>query len=303
MVFCVIAIIIFGILGLFSAKYRTYFREALRCVGRQATLRKCDTDFDNKIKSKITAKLMGKSPSTARFVYKRFYLISWVFVILLFWSAAIFVTGIYNFYSFGNCNGPGAEGFCIFDTMSDIGYSVIGGISAKDLIPASADDDPFLGGENAKVTIIEFGCFRCSYTKEFESTRKQLLEKYNNSIKFVFRNFPLPQHNLSRETAEASNCALEQGKYWEYHNSLFDNQKNMSIEIMKKIAIDIGANAEQFNQCFDSKKFKDEVEKDYQDGLKSKLYGTPTFFINGRALVGPKPIGEFIKIIDEELGK
>ena len=305
MVFCIVALVMFGVLGIFSAKYRTYFKEALRCVGRQMTLRKCDTDFDNKIKSKITARLMNRSPKAAKFVYKKFSWVSWVFVLLMFWSIASIGIGVYNTVAYGNCNGEESTDFCIFnpDMTGNSGHSMHEGLEKKELTPASVDDDPFIGGENAKVTIIEFGCFRCKYTKKAEETRKQILQKYGDKIKFVFRNFPLPSHDLSRETAEASDCALEQDKYWEYHDQLFANQKNMSVEKIKSIAADLGLDAKKFNECFDSRKYQQEVEKDHQDGLKSGIYGTPTFFINGRPLVGPRTFEEFVQIIDEELKK
>ncbi len=305
MVFCIIALVVFGVLGIFSAKYRTYFKEALRCVFRQITLRKCDTDFDNKMKSKITAKLMNVNPHMAKIVYKRFALISWVFIILMFGSIAATGIGIYNAISYGNCDGQESTEFCIFNpgTTGDSGYSVQDGMEKGQLIPASPDDDPYIGGEDVNVTIIEFGCFSCKYTKTAELVRKQVIEKYRGKIKFVFRNFPLPKHPFSREAAEAADCALEQNKYWEYHDKLFESQKNMSIEKIKEIAIDLGLDTSKFDTCFDTKKYKDEVERDYQDGLKSKIYGTPTFFINGRPLVGPQSLGAFSRIIDEELVK
>ena len=269
------------------------------------TLRKCDTNFDNKMKSKISAKLMKKSPLAAKFIYKRFSWISWAFVLLMFWSIISIGIGAYNTVVYGNCNGEESTDFCLFnpEMTGNSGHSMHEGLEKKDLIPASADDDPSLGGENAKVTIIEFGCFRCKYTKKAEETMKKLLEKYGDKIKIVFRNFPLPSHDLSRETAEAAECAKEQDKYWEYHDKLFENQKTISLEKIKSIAGEVDLNQEKFNECFDSRKYQQEVEKDHQDGLKSGIYGTPTFFINGRPLVGPRTFEEFVQIIDEELAK
>src|SRR3989344_7641011 len=115
MVFCIVGIVVFGILGVFSGKYRTYFKEAIRCVGRQMTLRKCDTDFDNKMKSKITAKLLKRSPTAARFVYKRFSVISWIFILLMFWSIGTTGLAVYNAAAYGNCNGAESTEFCLFN--------------------------------------------------------------------------------------------------------------------------------------------------------------------------------------------
>ena len=303
MVFCIVGIVVFGILGIFSGKYRTYFKEAIRCVGRQMTLRKCDTDFDNKMKSKITAKLLKRSPTAARFVYKRFSVISWIFILLMFWSIGTTGLAVYNAAAYGNCNGPESTEFCLFNpTMTgELGHSMHEGKTDGKLLPADVDDDPFVGAEDAKVTVIEFGCYTCPYTKKAEYVREKIQEEYGDKVKFVFRNFPLANHQLSRELAEASECANEQGKFWEYHKTLFDNQKVESVEKIKTLATDTGLDMQKFNECFDTRKFQDEVEKDHQDGMTSGIFGTPTFFINGRSLVGPRTWQEFKDIIDQEL--
>ena len=116
MVFCIIGLAIFGILGIFSAKYRAYAKEAWRCLKRQVTLRPCDTDFDKKMRAKLAGKFM-RFPSLSRTVYKIFPALSWAMVIMLF--AGIYWTGVgvYNTIQFGNCNGPGSHDFCIFNPL------------------------------------------------------------------------------------------------------------------------------------------------------------------------------------------
>jgi len=111
---CVIAMIVFGILAIFSASYRPVAKEAFDCVFRRITLRKCESGLDTRMKSKIVGKLMIKSPGFARQVYVHFEKISWFFVILFFVS--LFFTGqaVYNIVLYDNCNGPVDEnGFCI----------------------------------------------------------------------------------------------------------------------------------------------------------------------------------------------
>ena len=103
MVFCIVGLVVFGILGLFSAKYRDYFHESFRCVFRMAMLKPCDTDFDQKMKAKITTKLMKVSPALANFNYKHFGKISIVFVVMMFISFGLFLGGIYNYVLYGNC--------------------------------------------------------------------------------------------------------------------------------------------------------------------------------------------------------
>ena len=114
MVVCIIAFVVLAFMGIFSAKYRAYAKEAGRCVFRMVTLRPCDTDFDQKVKSKITTKLMTKSPKAASFVYKRFNVISLIFVVIFFVSIALTANAVYNLAVYGTCDPY--TGDCIFTT-------------------------------------------------------------------------------------------------------------------------------------------------------------------------------------------
>lgn len=112
---CIIAMVIFGILSIFSAKYRPLAKESFDCVFRRVTFRKCQSDLDSRIKGKLVGKLMTQSPTSAKLLYKHFETISWIFVILFFVS--LFFTGqaVYNLVVYDNCNGPNADpGTCIF---------------------------------------------------------------------------------------------------------------------------------------------------------------------------------------------
>lgn len=111
---CFIAIFVFGILGIFSAKYRSYAKEAFSCTFRKMTLRKCDTAFDDRMKGKIAGKLMKRSPKAARFVYRRFEIISWIFTIILIVSLIFTVITAYNLIVYGTCD-PQNPGQCIFN--------------------------------------------------------------------------------------------------------------------------------------------------------------------------------------------
>ncbi len=101
---CVIALVVFGILGIFSATHRQYFKEALSCVGRRVTLRPCNTNFDQVMKSKIVAKVMKRSPKLASFTHKNFEVISWVFMILMFVSMGYSAYSLYNLAVHGTCD-------------------------------------------------------------------------------------------------------------------------------------------------------------------------------------------------------
>ena len=119
---CIIALVVFAILGLFSAKYRAYFLEAFDCVFKKMTLRKCTTSFDKKMKMKITSRLAGVNKSLGSFVYKHFETISWIFTIImilsLIWSAYVGVSGVYNWVAYGNCYGPDSAQVCVLNTIT-----------------------------------------------------------------------------------------------------------------------------------------------------------------------------------------
>ena len=115
---CIVALIVFAFLGIFSARYRSLAAEAFDCVFRKATFRKCRTDLDERIKSRVSAKLLVHSPKTAKFVFKNFTLLSYIFVILTILSLVLTMNGAYNYIKFGNCNGADSQEFCIINKIS-----------------------------------------------------------------------------------------------------------------------------------------------------------------------------------------
>ena len=301
---CILALVVFGIMGIFSATHRKLAKEAFDCVFRKITFRKCHTGLDSRIKSGITGRILKFSPSIGNFTFKHFESISWIFTIIMIWSVVAVAIGGYNFYVYGNCNGPVENpGFCIFDPQGKNDVTGIGFKYDGPFVYPRIDDDPSLGNNNSKVEIIEFGCFLCPYTKKAEATVKQIISDYGDKVHYVYRDFPLNErHQGSDLHAEAADCALEQGKYWEYHDLLFQNQ-NMTnhTTVMIELAQQIELNMTQFNACFESMKYKDEVQKDFEDGSKAKVFGTPTFFINGDKIVGPHDYQDFKKIIDKKI--
>jgi len=113
MVVCIIALVVFAFMGIFSAKYRSYAKESSKCVFRMVTLRPCDSQFDEKMKSKITGKLIKRSPKTAGLVYRNFKLLSWIFVIIFFVSFIYMAVGFYNLAVLGTCDPVSGE--CVFN--------------------------------------------------------------------------------------------------------------------------------------------------------------------------------------------
>lgn len=198
----------------------------------------------------------------------------------------------------------------------NVAGSNIGGQQAPQAgakVDVSADNDAFLGNEKAKVVVIEFSDFQCPFCRSmWRDTLPQIKKDYidTGKIKFVYRDFPLDFHAGAKPAAEGTECARDQGKFWELHDKIFqeqDKQGQGTIQFTKadvvKWAGQIGLNMSQFNQCLDSGKYKAEVEKDMADGTAAGVSGTPATFINGRLLVGAQPYSSFKAIIDEELSK
>jgi protein-disulfide isomerase len=284
-------------MSIFSAKYRPLAKEGLRCVFRTLTFKPCDTGLDDRIKAEMVSGMLRRSPRAARFLNVHFTLLSWVFIILTLASFAYSAYGLYNFYFYGNCDGPESTGACIInDITGDYGRFS----HPTELVPPNSTDGITSGNSSASVTIIEFGCFTCPYTGKAESTVKELLSK--NDIFYVFKPFPLPNHNNSYETAVAVLCANKQGKQWELRQAVFAQQGVCEAEggpAIKELAKDAGLDMTAFNKCFDNNETGSDLDRYIQQGKDAHIYATPTFFVNGKPVVGPQSLAEFEKLISE----
>jgi protein-disulfide isomerase len=160
------------------------------------------------------------------------------------------------------------------------------------------------GAKDAAVTIVEFSDFQCPYCQAAVATINQLMAQYAGKIKLVFRDFPIPNlHPLAPKAHEAARCAAEQDKFWEYHDRLFEKSPLLSPADLKQYARDLKLNGDEFDKCVDGGKYQAAIASDVQDGTRLGASGTPTFFINGRMIVGAQPISTFQKIIDSEMAK
>jgi protein-disulfide isomerase len=171
-------------------------------------------------------------------------------------------------------------------------------------IQVDTGGDPQIGPDNAKVTIVEFSDFQCPYCKRFrDDTLDALIKEYGDKIRFVYRDFPLSSlHPEAEKSAEAAECANEQGKFWEMHDLLYENQATLGDALYKDLADQLKLDTKQFDECLSSGKYADKVAADQKAGESYGVSGTPTFFINGWSLVGAQPITAFETIIDRELG-
>jgi protein-disulfide isomerase len=128
-------------------------------------------------------------------------------------------------------------------------------------------------------------------------------QTYGNKVRIVFKDFPLPNHAEAFKASEAAHCSGEQGKYWEMHDAMFANQRELQVPALKKAARALGLDGAKFDQCLDSGKHTANVRADYELGEKMGVNSTPTIYINGRPLVGAQPFEAFKQIIDEELAR
>jgi protein-disulfide isomerase len=159
------------------------------------------------------------------------------------------------------------------------------------------------GPKNAPVTIVEFSDFQCPFCKTVVPTLEALQKQYGSKLKIAFKNQPLPFHTNARLAAAASLAANAQGKFWEYHDKLFANQQALDRPSLDKYAAELGLDMGKFKSALDSNKFDAQITADATEATWAGVDGTPTFFINGRRLVGAQPIDEFKAIIQDELKK
>ena len=310
---CIIALVVFGILGIFSATHRQVFFEACDCVFRRVTLRKCKTGLDKRLKGQVTGSIMRFSPKTAGFVFKYFEVFSWLFLILMVVSIYYTADGTYNYIIYGNCNGPGSTEFCIFDPFAQSAEEQVSTChenigDAKDSVlipPKDLTGMKRFGNPDSGVTFIHFGCYTCEFTKKAQTDVTKILEEFLDQINYVYIDYPLPTHELSFEASMAANCIYNQSKeaYLKYSDMIFSEEEPITKEDLYTYASQLDIDQEEFDVCLTTQSTSEIVAENQAIGQAIGVYGTPTFFINEKALVGPQPYKPFRKLIKDELNK
>jgi len=174
-----------------------------------------------------------------------------------------------------------------------------GGGSASGTENAVADDSnasqghPQRGPNGAPVTIVEFSDFQCPYCRQAEPTLKQVRNKYGDRVRIVYMDFPLSFHPQAMGAALAARCADEQGRFWAYHDALFADQSRLSTPALKDLAARLNLDTASFDSCLDQRKYESTVLSDKAEGKNANVTGTPTFVVNGTALVGAQPLSAF----------
>jgi protein-disulfide isomerase len=160
-------------------------------------------------------------------------------------------------------------------------------------------DDPSLGPPDAPVTIIEYGDFGCTNCRYWfnQGVLEKIRSTYGDKVRFVWRDFPVITAE-SPKAAEAGQCAYDQGKFWEYHDLLYQRAPALSISDLKAYAKELGLNEREFNQCLDSGKHQATVERDLQDAHQRGFSAPPTFLVNNEPILGPASFEVFKNAID-----
>ena len=297
--FCIIAAIILSILGIFSASNRRLAGEALDCVFHRITFRPCTTGFDEKMKAKILGKVITRSEGTARFLNKNFEPLSWIFFVILLAASIMFIRGLVLFYTTGSCNGANSTGFCVFDPTGENTKtsSATEGACQVPTNPAGTNLTlqnvdlsiwPVMNS-GSKGQVVFIGCYACEYTRSAYPQIRKLVDKYGPEL--YFGEYPTKLNNDS--LSQIGYCVYKQDplKYWQMNDALFaeDVSALQDATATQQILTNLGLDLTSINACTADPATESNVQKLYAEIKKTNFFGTPTVFINGEPLVGPKP--------------
>ena len=162
--------------------------------------------------------------------------------------------------------------------------------------------DPVRGAKAAEVTLVQFSDFQCEACKELSENLKAVMRSYPDTVRLVWKDMPNESaHPLATLAAVAAGCAGRQGKFWEYHDELFDRQAYLSEEEFRKIATDLELKSDSFQACYDAHDTLAVVRKGYEEGQALKILSTPTIYIGSTSYTGALGIEELSKIIQKAL--
>lgn len=182
-----------------------------------------------------------------------------------------------------------------------------GSIGSAGSVPGITAQDHVTGSPTAAAVLIEYSDFQCPACKAYEPIVQQLKDKYGDRLALVYRYFPLTQlHKYAQLSSQAAEAADKQGNFWAMHDLLFDRQASWADSLDAKPAFvgyakELGLNVDQFTADLASQAVKDRIAADVRSGNAARVPGTPTFFFNGRQVLNPRGIDDFIKLIDDAL--
>lgn len=175
-------------------------------------------------------------------------------------------------------------------------------------ISAINDNENIKGNKNATTTLIEYSDFQCPACGSYYPIVKKISEDMGEQVQFAYRHFPLPQHKNAKLAATVAEAAGKQGKFWEMHDLIFQNQSDWSEEknasaIFAKYAQELNLDLARFQTDIASEEIKAKIENDSQSGVKAGVNSTPSFFLNGKKLDNPRNYDEFKNAIEQALGQ
>lgn len=229
--------------------------------------------------------------------------IATVVTLLVLALLGVFVARVVYFADLIRSGDLSAQSFSFTDQLTT--NDVLSRIPVEDgIYDLKTSDDPSMGSAGAAVTIVEFADFECPFSRASSFILRELTAVYADQIYYIYRDFPLADlHEMAQKAAEAGECAQEQGKFWEYHDKIYQNQESLSAESLVAFAESLNMNVFQFESCLDSGRYAQEVLDDYEAGLASGVRGTPTFFINGNRIAGSIPRDILEAIIQSVLNR
>jgi protein-disulfide isomerase len=149
-------------------------------------------------------------------------------------------------------------------------------------LPVSEERDHVQGPADARVTLVEYGDYECPYCGAAYPIIKEVQARMGDRLRFVFRNFPISTaHPHAEQAAEAAEAAASQGPFWEMHDLLYENQKRLRDEDLRRYAEQLGLDVERFDRDLAEHVHAARVHEDFMSGVRSGVNGTPTFYING----------------------
>ena len=166
-----------------------------------------------------------------------------------------------------------------------------------DKVDVSVGDSPVRGNKKAEYTIIAFSDFQCPFCKRGDDTVKEVIKKHDGKINYVFKHFPLGFHPEAAPASKAAWAAGKQGKFFEYHDKLFENQSKLGEELYVQIAKDLGLNVDKFNKDRKSEDAEKQIKSDMKQAQEIGVQGTPGFILNGVKILGAYPPEHFEKVI------
>jgi len=165
-------------------------------------------------------------------------------------------------------------------------------------IPAT-DRDHFRGSNDAALVIVEYGDYQCPFCAEAEARLRRIEQSFTGNIKRVYRHFPLTEvHEYAFPAAASAEAAGSQGRFWEMHDMLFDNQPSLGPGIFAEFAVDLGLNLDEFRRAFTSEAIRDRIKEDFMGGIRSGVNGTPGIFLNGEKYEGPLDPDVLIQLME-----